>query len=195
MSETTETPATETPKPESTDRRCHRGCEGRAGHRRRGGFFRRLFGAALFVGALVGVPMAVAHAAGFGPGCHGGWNHEPPKSAEELRQHMDKGAAFFYDRVDATEEQEAGVGAVLDRMAPELFALQDDKVALHDDLRAAMTADTVDAAEVESLRQEGLALADRASRIVVGGVVDVAHLLTPEQRADLAEAADRFHRR
>lgn len=164
---------------------------GRGGHRRRGGIFGRLFGAALFLGLFVGLPYAVAHAAS-GHGCGFG-HHDAPKSAEELRGHLGKGAGFLLDRVDATDAQEAEVGAVLDRVAPELWALKDDKDALHQDFRAALTAPEVNGEEVEGLRKEALVLADDASRIVLGGVVEVARILTPEQRSEVAEAAAKFH--
>ena len=191
MSETETTPTPETP---NTNGRCGKG-EGncRGGHRRGRGF-RRFFGAALFIGCLVGVPWAVAHAAGghgFGGGCHG---NGAPKTAEELREHMGKGAGFMLNKVDATPEQEAQVDAVLDRVAPELFALKDDKEALHQDIRAALTAPEVNADEVELLRKEGLQLADDASKIVIGGILEIARALTPEQRIELADAAAKFHR-
>ena len=54
-------------------------------------------------------------------------------------------------------------------------------------------ATSVDSAELESLRLEGLALADTASRIVVNGVADVAKVLTLPQRQELADLAARFH--
>jgi len=198
----TETVAPEsTPTPESNNEspeggRCGRGghCQnGRCGHhgRRRGGFFRRIFGATLFLGFLVGVPLAVAHAAGVG-GC-GPFHHDAPKSAEELREHMGKGAGYMLDKVDATDAQTAQVDAVLDRVAPQLWDLKDDHDALRQDFRAALTAPEVNADEVETLRKEGLALADEASKIAVGGIVDVARALTPEQRTELADAAAKFH--
>lgn len=187
MSEPTDTTTPDT-TPEPGKARCsHPGRHGRRG-------WRRWAKGALLVGFLVGVPVAVANAAsgkGFGHGCG---KHDAPQSAEELRQRMDKGAGWLLDRVDASPEQEAQVGAVLDRVAPELFALKDDHAALRQDLRAALTADNVDPAEVESIRKEGLALADDASRVVVGGIVDIAKVLDTEQRAELAEAAERFHR-
>lgn len=187
MSEPTDTPATE---PTPNNERCH----GRGAHhgKRRG--LRRLFGVAFLVGGLVAIPTAIAYAGGHGMG-HGCGRHEAPQSAEEVREHMEKGKGFILDKIDATPEQEAKVDAVLDRLAPELFALKDDKEALHQDLRAALTADNVDAAEVESIRKEGLALADEASRLVLGGVVEIAQVLTPDQRGELAEAAERFHKR
>ncbi|MBM4368051.1 MAG: periplasmic heavy metal sensor [Deltaproteobacteria bacterium] len=192
MSEPTDTPA-----PESTPKngRCHGHC--RAGHhgqhgKRRG--LRRLFGVAFLVGGMVAIPTAIAYAGGHGFGGHGCGHHDAPQSAEDVREHMEKGKGFILGKIDATPEQEARVDAVLDRLAPELFALKDDKESLRDDLRAALTAENVDAAEVESIRKEGLGLADEASRIVLGGVVEIAQALSPDQRAELAEAAQKFHR-
>mgnify|MGYP001599581838 CR=1 FL=1 len=183
---------TDTTNPQSTPEAGKGRCNHQGRHGRKG--WRRWAKGALFVGFLVGVPWAVANAAsghGFGHGCG---KHDAPQSAEELRERMDRGAGWLLNRVDATPEQEAQVDTVLDRVAPELFALKDDHEALRQDLRAALTAESIDAAEVESIRKEGLALADDASRIVVGGIVDIAKVLDVDQRADLAQAAERFHR-
>jgi hypothetical protein len=51
----------------------------------------------------------------------------------------------------------------------------------------------IDRVALERLREEGLALAEEASRIAVDGVADLAEVLSPEQRAELLELAHRFH--
>jgi Spy/CpxP family protein refolding chaperone len=48
-------------------------------------------------------------------------------------------------------------------------------------------APTVDAAAAESLRQQLLAQHDQASKRVLQAMLDVSKVLTPEQRAKLAE--------
>ena len=45
----------------------------------------------------------------------------------------------------------------------------------------------------QRLREDGLALADEASRIGLDGVADLAEVLSPEQRIELLELAHRFH--
>ena len=51
----------------------------------------------------------------------------------------------------------------------------------------------IDRAALERLREQGMGLADEASRIVVDGVADLAEVLSPEQRAELLELMHRFH--
>ena len=51
----------------------------------------------------------------------------------------------------------------------------------------------IDRAAIERLRQDGLALADEASKIAIDGVADVGDVLTPEQRKDLIDLGRRLH--
>ena len=115
-------------------------------------------------------------------------------SAEELRERMDRPAGWMLNKVDASEAQEGQIEAVLDRTAPVLYGLKDDHEALRERLHAALTAPAVNTAEVERVRLDGLQLADDASRIVLGAVVEIAGVLDAEQRAELAELAERHHR-
>ena len=50
-------------------------------------------------------------------------------------------------------------------------------------------APTVDAAAAESLRQQMLAQHDQASKRMLQAMLDVSKVLTPEQRAKMAERA------
>jgi Spy/CpxP family protein refolding chaperone len=152
---------------------------------------RKLFGLALLLGAVVGVPTAVAYASGRGGHCGG---HSQVSSAEELRAKLDRPAGWLLGKVDATDEQAASIEGTLDRVAPELFALKAEHAEIRAEFRDALTAEQINPAEVEAVRVEGLALADEASRVVAGAVVEIAKVLTVEQRGELAELADRFHK-
>lgn len=175
----------ETPAAEPTNERCAR----KGGHRHRRGW--RAFRFLAFVGLLVGVPLAVANAAGFGGGhC----DKASVTSSEALRERMDRPTSWLLHKVDATDEQAARVDAVLDETAPALFALKDEQVALKDRLHTALAAPAVDAAEVERIRQDGLGLAEEASGVLVDALVDIANVLDAEQRAELLKLADRKHR-
>lgn len=182
---------TEIPSPEptaTTEKNCARG------HRRRGGFARKALGFFLIVGAAVGIPLAVAQASGhggFGGHCGGA---KAVTSAEELRTHMDKPAGWILGKVNATDEQTAQIDAVLDRLAPELFALKAEHEEIRQDFHAALTAPQINGAEIEEIRKDGLTLADEASKVVIGGIVDVANVLDAEQRGELGKMAERWHK-
>lgn len=144
----------------------------------------------LLLAGLVTVPFAVAAA---GHGWQGSC-HDAPRSAEELRAHMDKGADRLLGHVDATDDQRAQVDVVLDGLAPKLFDLKAEKDALHEDAVAVLGAPTVDRAALEEVRQDGLALADTASKELVDAIAQVAAILAPDQRTQLLEDAERWHR-
>jgi Spy/CpxP family protein refolding chaperone len=54
---------------------------------------------------------------------------------------------------------------------------------------------TIDRAALEALRANQLQLAEQASRRLTQALADVADVLTPEQRKQLAERAGRWHGR
>lgn len=150
---------------------------------------RRPLYALAFLGLLAVPAVAFAAGPGFGGGCH------RPKvtSAEELADHMSRGADRALDRVDATDAQRDRVEAVIDEMAPKLFALKADHEPLRDQVSAALTGETVDRAALESARAAGLDVAEDASRILVEGLADAAEALDAEQRQELADLWARFH--
>ena len=188
----TENPVPSQPESAPTnDKSCEHG-HGRWGRRHRGGPVRKGLGLLLFFGLLVGVPYAVANAAGFGGGhCGGGQSIE---SAGVLREHMDGPAGWVLNKVDASDEQTAQIDAVLDRVAPELFALKGDHEALRTEFRSALLADTINPVEIEVIRKDGMVLADDASKVILAGIIDVAKVLNAEQRTELSELAEKWHR-
>lgn len=141
--------------------------------------WRRPLVAALLLGGLVAAPLALAHGRG-GPGCHGGPDGDP-------QAHLDRMVEHGLDAVDATDAQRATVEAAVAGLGPDLARFRDEGRALHEELRDALSAPTVDPAKVEAIRADGLDLADEASARMLGVMVKVAQALTPEQRAELAE--------
>ncbi len=146
--------------------------------------------------ALIAVPL-VAVASGVGPKgfghCHRGGE---PTTEAELRDRMDRGATFVLNRTsDVTDEQRAEIDAILDAVAPEAWALKSEGKDLREAVREAVTGETIDADALEAFRAEGLEHADEASKLLVETFVEIAEVLTPEQRAELAEQAQKFHER
>lgn len=125
---------------------------------------------------------------------HHGCKGEQVASAAELRQHMDRGASWILGRVDATEAQEAEVSAILDEVAEPAFSLKREGQELRGEVHASLSGGQVDAEALEEVRQEGLDLADRASALALDTFVDLAAVLTPEQRSELAELHDTWRR-
>jgi protein CpxP len=90
------------------------------------------------------------------------------------------------DAAGASEQQRTQIKNAWSTLRPQFQALRQDQTKLHEELRKALTAPTIDTAAVERLRQEGLKLADRTSALVTKGIVQSAQVLTPEQRQKIA---------
>ena len=60
---------------------------------------------------------------------------------------------------------------------------------LHDQMRQLFTQPTVDARAVETLRQQLLAQHDQASKRMMQAMLEGSRVLTPEQRAKMADMA------
>ena len=142
--------------------------------------------------ALVALLAAALPAAAFAFGGHGG-HGSCAASAEEAREHAGRMVDRGLDRVDATDAQRATIDTVLDRAVPQIYAVREEGAALREDARDVLTADTVDAAAAEAIRKDALALVDEGSRLMVGAMVEVASVLTPDQRQELGELMDRMH--
>jgi Spy/CpxP family protein refolding chaperone len=144
------------------------------------------FGRWPLAAAVVLVPVAALA----GAGMHAWHMHQPPQSEEELRERLSVGAGMVYGVVDATPEQQASIDAILDDAAASLWDRHDEREARHAEIRAILTADTVDRKALEGVRREVVAAFDDVSQDVVGWVADAAEVLSPEQRREIAAHHD-----
>lgn len=145
------------------------------------------------LGAGFGV-RALAH--GGGPG---GWHragflggHGDPARMEE---HLDRMLRHLYVEVDATEAQQQRLAPIVKDAVRDLAPL---RLQLRDARRQAvelLTRDSVDRAALEALRASKVQLAEQASARFTQALADVADVLTPEQRRQLAERFGRGHAR
>lgn len=165
----TETPST--PEPTSTPYR-----RSRRGRRRRW----LLFG--LPIAAIAGLFAARAFAHGFRHGCGGGGDDLSDEELRDRREHM---VDFAARQLDATAQQKTRMHALADELAPQFLALRKDGKALRDKTQQAVRSD--DRGALEGLRKEALALADRASQQWLTAYGKLSDILTPEQRAQLAD--------
>ena len=147
-----------------------------------------LLGAGILLGA--GVTAQAARYGWHGMGHH--WGHA--KTEEQVRERALDKTAWVLGRVDATPGQQQAINAIVTALVGDLYPLRS---ASRDQRRALITElarPEVDAEALETIRSEGIGLADQASRSLVTAVVDASRVLTPEQREELAAMVAR-HRR
>ncbi len=90
------------------------------------------------------------------------------------------------DLVDATDAQRSQIKTIMDAARSELKPQRDAMRGLHEQGLTLFAATNVDAAAIEALRQKGSALHEQISKRMSQAMIDVARVLTPEQRAKLA---------
>ncbi|NKI94776.1 Spy/CpxP family protein refolding chaperone [Rhizobacter sp. SG703] len=102
---------------------------------------------------------------------------------EQLNRMVD----HMLDGVGASDAQRAQIKQIVQAAAADLKTQHEAARGLHDKGLQLLAAPTIDTAAVESLRQQAEAQHDQASRRVTQGLIDVAKVLTPEQRTKLAQ--------
>ncbi len=137
------------------------------------------------------------HHRGFGHrGRHRGWfgRHQRP-DPEEAKDHMQYAAGWMLRRLDVEEpvrEQiQARLATGFDELHPIVEKHRDSKGVW---VEAVFGEAGVDRATLETQRQGAIESADEAMKIVTETLADVAEMLTPEQRAEVAERIRRHHR-
>ena len=158
---------------------------------------RRRFLAGLITGGLLaglfagGASMyAQAHTRAHG-WFRGGHSHADPETAGERATFA---ADWLLHRVDASAEQRQQVQGIVQAAVKDLWPLRDQHRQHRDALRAALAEPTLNHDALEDIRRAELQLADAASSRLLEAISQAAEVLTPEQRARLAELGARWHR-
>lgn len=150
------------------------------------GLVMRLLAASVFVVAAAGAAFS-AHAQGHygagrggpdGPGMmmFGG----PP---EQVGRSVDR----MLDGLNATDAQRTQIKQIATAAAADLKTQRDAARGLHEKGLQIFTAPTVDSGAAEALRQQMSAQHEQASKRMLQAMLDVAKVLTPEQRARIGE--------
>ncbi len=113
---------------------------------------------------------------GFGPGLFGG-----------APERIERGVDRLLDGLNATDAQRAQVKQIALAAATDLRTQREAGRGLHERHLQIFTAPVVDADAAEQLRQQMLAQHDQASRRMMQAMLDVSRVLSPEQRATLAQ--------
>jgi Spy/CpxP family protein refolding chaperone len=147
--------------------------------------------------ALVAVtPRAFARGfAGHGFGGHGrhAFGARMMEDPAAAKQHAGMAVEWVLRGVDATQEQKQQAKRITDRLIDELGPLVEKHRGFRESMARELAKPEIDREALERLRREEIALTDQASKLAVGSIADLGEVLTPEQRAELAAFAHRFH--
>ena len=157
-------------------------------------FFKRAAVATLIAGVATGIGVkAFAH------GGYGGWHRAgfmgAPLDPARLDEHLDRMLKHLYVEIDATDAQKQQLGPIVKAAAQDLLPL---RARLHDARRQAielLSQPSIDRGALETLRAEQFTVAEQASKRFVQALGDVADVLTPAQRKQVAERLGRWHGR
>ena len=112
-----------------------------------------------------------------------------------LDEHLDRMLKHLYVEVDATDAQKQQLGPIVKTVARDLLPMRDRMRDARQQAVALLSQPSIDRAALEALRANQLHLAEQASRHFTQALADVADVLTPEQRKQLAERMGRWRGR
>jgi periplasmic protein CpxP/Spy len=155
--------------------------------------FTRYTVAAFIAGAgLVAGIGAVAQGAGLST-MHHGMMMNGNASPAEITAHVDHMLKHLYVEIDATPEQQAQIGPLVQQAVTDLLPLRPQFQAGHTQFVQALTQGTIDRNGLETARESQLHLADQGSKRIVQLLGDVGNVLTPTQRQSLASHLAQLH--
>ena len=177
MSDTTQTPRPSTSGEESPRRR----------------FFRRTAIATVIAGLASGIGLT-AFALGGG---HGGWHRGgfmgAPLDPAMVDERLDRMLTHVYAEIDATDAQKQQLAPIVKGAAQDLLSLRGKMHDAHRQAVELLSRERIDRGALETLRADQLELVEAASKRLTQALADVADVLTPEQRKQLAEHIGRWH--
>jgi len=162
-----------------------------AGRRR---FFKRAAITTLIGSIAAGVGFKV-----FAQGGHGGWHRggfmSGPMDPAQVDERLDRMLKHLYVEIDATEAQKQKLAPIVKAAAKDLLPLRGRMSEARRKGVELLAAERIDRAAIEALRAEQVQAAEAATRRMSAALLDVAEVLTPEQRKDLAARFDKRHQR
>ena len=124
-----------------------------------------------------------------------GWHHgmTSGQDAADVGAHVDHMLKHLYGEIDATDAQKAQITPMVKQAMNDLLPLHTQLRSAHTQALAALTANPVDRAALETSRVAHLQLADQASKRLVQLMGDVSDVLTPAQRSAFAAHLKDMH--
>ena len=156
----------------------------------------------LLSGGLIGILLtgaftmfsANAHSGGWRHGRgHHGFGHHGFGDASTAAERAGHFTDWILSRIDANQDQRDQIKTIVQDTIGELIPLREQHAANRESLIEALKQSTIDRDKLSELRQATLQLADTASSRIIDAIADSGEVLTPEQRTQLLEMAERFH--
>lgn len=115
-------------------------------------------------------------------------------SPEQAEKRIDRMLKHLYVEIDATDAQKLKLDPIAKAAAKDLLPL---RAKMHDARKqgiALLAGDNIDRAAIEAFRVQQVQLAESASRRLTQALADVAEVLTPDQRKQLAQRLEHMGR-
>lgn len=155
------------------------------------GFFKRAAIATLIGGIAAGIGVKAFADTGDHMRWHRGMMHAS-YTPEQAEARMGRMLKHFYVEIDATEAQKQKLDPIVKQAAKDLMPLRTKMHEARKQGAALLSAETIDRGAIESFRTQQLQLADAASKRFSQAIADVAEILTPAQRKDLAKRLEKM---
>ncbi len=133
--------------------------------------------------------VGLARAAGVGPPSFGHGCLRPGMARDFAEFRVQK----MLRKVDATDAQQKQILAILGGVFARHEANAGERKKLHQEILAALTGPTVDRAALETARVEAVSRIELGSKELAKALGDMAEVLTPAQRQQLAALAEQHH--
>jgi periplasmic protein CpxP/Spy len=145
---------------------------------------------------MLATGMAAVTLVGFASGAtgmdaHHGQGHHGNAYAQIDLEHLHAIVAHISER--ASPDQKAKIEALAAASREELMALNEQAVAAHRQKVELLLQDRIDANAFERARLDEMQAADRLAQRIDEALVDLAEILTPEQRAQFRAHAKEHH--
>jgi Spy/CpxP family protein refolding chaperone len=149
-------------------------------------------GLAAGLGASLGASLAHAH----GPGGWGGWHRSFDESdPQAMQRRAEARVKWMLADIDATDAQHQRIADITVTLMRELRPLRDQAREARRQVMDILSKPQIDRGALEALRAKQAQTMDQISRRISQSLADAAEVLTPDQRAKLAERmGERRHR-